>query len=39
LWQGYGPVAALMTGAVLAAVAAAGLWLAVPEPPPAEALQ
>jgi MFS family permease len=31
LWQGYGSAAALLTGAALAGIAAAGLWLAVPE--------
>ncbi len=35
LWEACGAPAALLTGAGLAAVAAAGLWLAVPEPRPA----
>jgi MFS family permease len=32
LWEAWGAATALLTGAALAAVAAAGLWLAVPEP-------
>jgi MFS family permease len=34
LWQGYGAAAALGAGALIAAVAALGLWFLVPEPAP-----
>jgi hypothetical protein len=41
LWEAWGPAAALLTGSVLAALAAVLLWLVVPEPgrrPPRESL-
>lgn len=37
LWQGLGPAAALLAGSALAALAALGLWILVPEPSGAKA--